>query len=132
MEPVISGADNFLTLRAATVTPFDVGVWKKVPERQLAGQVEAVLRRIAWLYEHDSELDSYHLARTRLRTLLHGRMAPYGPVEHVVEYLKAKDLTPELCRSLREFQANLCEEMSGQPGQHAIATAVPAHAALAR
>jgi hypothetical protein len=92
MEPAIPGPDGFLTSRgdphyaahlrlndylhseekrAGTVTPFDVGVWKRVPKRQLAGQVEAVLRRIAWLYEHDSELDNGHLARTRLRTLLH-------------------------------------------------------------
>jgi hypothetical protein len=87
--------------------------------------------------QHDAELENAHLARLRLATLLRvlysnripytesdllilldlttpllGRIAPYGPVEGVIEYLKANDLTPELCRSLRDFQANLRGEMS--------------------
>ena len=82
-------------------------------------------------------LENAHLARLRLGTLLRvlytikapyteldlgtlldlttpllGRIAPYGPVERVVEYLDNHDLTPELCRSLRSFQSNLREEMS--------------------
>jgi hypothetical protein len=41
-----------------------------------------------------------------------GRIAPYGPVERTIEYLQNNDLTPELCRALHHFQANLREEMS--------------------
>jgi hypothetical protein len=91
MEPAIPGPDGFLTSRddphyaahlrlndylhteekrAGTLTPFDVGVWRRIPKKQIAGQVEAVLRPIVWLYEHDSELDNGHLAPTRLTTLL--------------------------------------------------------------
>jgi len=118
-------------------TPFDVAIWRKLAKRGLAPQIQATLERLKWLSDHDSELPNAHVARLRLaalsrvlytikapytepelRTLLDrtvpllGAIEPYGPVERVVEYLKANDLTPELCRSLREFQANLCEEMS--------------------
>ena len=118
-------------------TPFDVAVWRKLAKRNFADYVQAVLRRLAWLDEHDAELVNAHLARLRLTTLLRvlysikvpytepdlralldltvpllGRIAPYGPVECVVEYLKSNDLTPGLCRSLRDFQAHLREEMS--------------------
>jgi hypothetical protein len=118
-------------------TPFDVAMWRKLAKRHLADQIQAVLVRLAWLDAHDAELENAHLARRHLRTLLHvlysikapytepelralldltapllGRIAPYGPVERVVEYLKSNDLTPELCRSLCEFQGNLHEEMS--------------------
>jgi site-specific recombinase XerC len=41
-----------------------------------------------------------------------GRIAPYGPVERTIEYVQNNDLTSELCRALRDFQANLREEMS--------------------
>jgi hypothetical protein len=89
-------------------------------------QVRAVLERLAWLDQHDAELENAHVARMRLATLLRvlygikipytepdlrillelttpllGRIAPYGPVERVMEYLKANDLTKELCRALR-------------------------------
>jgi hypothetical protein len=118
-------------------TPFDVAIWRKLAKRHFADQIQAVLRRLAWLDAHDAELENAHLARMRLTTLLRvlysikapytepelralldltapllGRIAPYGPVECVVEYLKSNDLTPELCRSLREFQGSLREEMS--------------------
>lgn len=158
MEPAIPGPDGFLLspndpLHAAHVRlndyllaeeqrnpalmPFDVAIWQKLPKRQLVDQVRAVLERLAWLDQHDAELENAHLARLRLATLLRvlysnkipytesdlrmlfdlttpllGRIAPYGPVERVVEYLKTNDLTPELCRTLRNFQANLREEMS--------------------
>ena len=116
---------------------FDMSVWRKLPKGQLAGQIEATLRRLRWLDQHDAELENAHLARLRLAGLLRalytlkapyrerdlrafldltvpllGRIAPYGPVEHVGLYVQSNDLTPELCASLREFQANLREEMS--------------------
>ena len=158
MEPAIPGPDGFLLspndpLHAAhvhvndyllaeeqrnpTLIPFDVAIWRKLPKRQLVDQIRAVLERLAWLDQHDAELENAHLARRRLATLLRvlyrnkipcteldlrilldlttpllGRIAPFGPVELVMEYLKTNDLTPELCRTLRNFQANLREEMS--------------------
>jgi len=158
MEPAIPGPDGFLLspndpLHAAhvrlndyllaeeqrnpTFIPFDVAIWRKLPKRQLVDQIRAVLERLAWLDQHDAELENAHLARLRLATLLRvlyrnkipyteldlrilldlttpllGRIAPFGPVELVMEYLKTNDLTPELCRTLRNFQANLREEMS--------------------
>ncbi len=117
--------------------PFDVAIWRKVPKRGFADQIQAVLLRLAWLNLHDAELENAHLSRIRLTTLLRvlysikapctepdlrklldltvpllGRIAPYGPVERVVEYIQSNDLTAELCRSLHGFQANLREEMS--------------------
>ena len=117
--------------------PFDTAIWRKLPKRLLADQIAAVLHRLAWLDQHDAELENAHLARTRLATLLRvlygikapyterdlrtlldltvpllGRIAPYGPVECAGEYLKSHDLTPELCSSLRRFQSSLREEMS--------------------
>src|SRR5579862_3836884 len=93
--------------------PFDVAVWRKLPKRVLADQIAATLQRITWLDQHDDELQNAHLARMRLTTLLRvlysikapftdvnlrtlldlsvpllGRIAPYGPVELVVDYLK--------------------------------------------
>jgi hypothetical protein len=124
-------------LRDPARTPLDLAMWRKLPKRQLVDQVQAVLQRLTWLDQHDAELENAHLARMRLVTLLRvlysikipyaepdlrglldltspllGRIAPYGPVERVIEYLKDHDLTPELCRALRNFQANLREEMS--------------------
>jgi hypothetical protein len=118
-------------------TPFNMTPWRKIPARALLQQVEAILRRLAWLDTHDAELETAHLARTRLATLLRhlhktttsypepelcrlldlttallGRIEPYGPVERVVGYLKDRDLTPGLCAALRRFQSNLREEMS--------------------
>lgn len=117
--------------------PFDMSVWRKLPKREIAGQIEGTLRRLRWLDQHDAELENAHLARLRLggllralytmkapyterdlRTLLDltvpllGRIGPYGPVEHVGTYLQGNDLTLELCASLRRFQSNLREEMS--------------------
>lgn len=97
----------------------------------------SVLVRLRWLDEHDRELDEAHKSRIRLRTLLRvlysikadfnepeliavihattpllGQIVPYGPIERVTEYLRRNDLTPELCHSIRGFQAELREEMS--------------------
>jgi len=127
----------FAEEQRAPNAPFAVAIWRKLPKRFLAEQIQAALRRLLWLDQHDAELETAHIARTRLKTLLRvlyaikasftepelralldqtipllGRIAPYGPVEQVVEYLKQNGLTPELCRSLREFQAHLREEMS--------------------
>ena len=143
--------------RNPAFTSFDVAIWRKLPKRHLVDQVRAVLERFAWLDQHDAELENAHLARLRLATLLRvlhgnkipyiesdlrtlldlttpllGRIAPYGPVERVVEYLKTNDLTPELCRTLRNFQANLREQDVHQPGQHAVASPATAYAALVR
>src|SRR5262249_43153365 len=121
----------------ASTDPFDVTIWRKLPKAKIPDHVEAVLHRLAWLDQHDAELENAHIARIRLTTLLRvlyslkipytepqlrrlldltvpllGRIAPYGPVERVVEYIASHDLTPELCRSLRQFQSNLREEMS--------------------
>ena len=52
------------------------------------------------------------IAVTDATTALLGRVAPYGPVERVTDYLKERDLTPELCRSIRAFQSRLRDEMS--------------------
>jgi len=158
MEPTIPGPDGFLLSpndpvhgaqlrlndyllgeeqRNSAVTPFEISTWRKLPKRQLVDQVRAVLECLAWLNQHDAELENAHVARMRLATLLRvlysikvpytesdlrmllelttpllGRIAPYGPVERVMEYLKANDLTQELCRALRQFQASLREEMS--------------------
>jgi hypothetical protein len=115
-----------------------VAIWRKLPKRELINQVQALLERFAWLDQHDAQLENAHLARLRLATLLHvlyrlkipytesdlrmllelttpllGRIAPYGPVERVMEYLKSNHLTPELCRALRQFQESL------QPGRSA-------------
>jgi len=123
--------------RDAARTPFDLTTWKKLPKRELVPQTQAVLKRLAWLDQHDAELENGHLSRRRLLVLLDviykikapftepdlcalldqttpllGRITPYGPVDRVQEYLKSNDLTPDLCEFLRRFQANLREEMS--------------------
>jgi len=140
MEQPVPGPDGFLPERGepllaahlrindylfaeeqrAPNAPFDIAIWRKLPKRFLAEQIQATLRRLLGLDQHDAELETAHIARTRLETLLRvlyaikdpftepelralgqtipllGRIAPYGPVEHVVEYLKQNDLTPEL------------------------------------
>jgi hypothetical protein len=121
----------------------DVKIWRKLPKPVVAEQVEAVLRRLTWLDAHDAELENAHVSRKRLIALLRvlytlkapysepelrklldltvgllGRIAPYGPVELVGIYQASNDLTPELCASLRRFQAALREEMSS--GQAAM------------
>lgn len=132
--------------RADARTPFDVAPWKKLSKRDLPGQIQAVLKRLAWLDRHDAELENAHLARIRLSELLGvlytfkfpsteqdlialldlttpllGRIAPYGPVEEVVTYVKENDLTAGLCRALRDFRDHLRDEMStGQAAMQSL------------
>ena len=119
-------------------TAIDAGPWRKLPKRELPSLTLAVLSRMLWLDQHDAELDTAHLSRMRLVRLLRvlytikaqfsepeliaivdlttpllHRIAPFGPVERVGEYLKTNDLTPELCRALRVFQTALRDENSG-------------------
>lgn len=123
--------------RKAAVEPFDMSTWRKLPKRELSSQTLSILQRLKWLDVHDAELQNAHVARLRLATLLRvlykikapytepdlvvlldstsvllGRISPYGPVDRVMEYVKTNDLTPDLCRALRTFQANLRQEMS--------------------
>jgi len=111
--------------------------WKKLPKRQTIDMIEAVLRRFTWLREHDAELTDGHISRIKLVKLLRvfysrklpcterdlrmmldltvplfDSIAPDGPVDYVMEYLKDNDLTPELCNSLHYFQENLIEQGS--------------------
>jgi len=90
--------------------------WKKVPKRQAIDLIEAVLRRLIWLHEHDLEFSDAHLARLRFVKLLRvlytrklpctetdlrmmldltvpllDSIAPDGPVDYVMEYLKESD-----------------------------------------
>src|SRR5438105_782056 len=105
MELSIPGPDGFLLspddpLRAAhmrlndylladeqrqSTSPFDVATWRKVPKRELAKQIQAVLERLTWLDQHDAELETAHLSRIRLATLL-----------RVLYTLKAAYTEPEL------------------------------------
>lgn len=112
----------------------DLSKWKKLPKRQIIDLIEAILRRYSWLQEHDAELRDAHVARLKLIKLLRvfytkklpcseldlrmmldltvpllDHIAPDGPVDYVMEYIKDNDLTPELCNSLRNFQTNLQE-----------------------
>ncbi len=112
----------------------DLAKLKKLAKRQAIDLIEAILRRLAWLYQHDAELETAHVSRLRLLQLLRvlytrklpctepdlrmmldltvpllDAIAPDGPVDYVMEYLKQSDLTPELCASLRNFQASLSD-----------------------
>jgi hypothetical protein len=123
--------------REAAGVKFDVRPWRKLRPPEIVRHVEAILERLRWLDQHDSELEGAHLARQRLATLLRtfhtikasygetelcrlldlttallGRIEPYGPVERVVKYLETHDLSPELTGALRDFQANIRVEMS--------------------
>src|SRR5687768_7897484 len=44
--------------------------WKKLSKRHTIGLIEAVLRRLTWLHEHDAELNDAHLSRLKLVKLL--------------------------------------------------------------
>jgi hypothetical protein len=109
--------------------------YKKLPKRQIIELIELILKRYAWLREHDAELPDAHVARLKLVKLLPvlysvkklpsteadlrmmldlstpllNYIPPDGPVDHVMEYIKDNDLTPELCQSLHNFQSNLRE-----------------------
>ena len=115
----------------------NISKWKKFPKRQQVDLVAAALVRITWLRDHRGEMENAGASSDRFRRVLRqlyaakipftaedlralleltipllGTIEPYGPAEQVTEYLKKNDLTPELCQALREFQANLREEMS--------------------
>jgi hypothetical protein len=123
---------------AEPVTDFERFVpdskWKKLPKRQSIELIEAVLQRLNWLFEHDAELRDAHFARLKLIKLLRqlytrklpcnetdlrmmlqltvpllDHISPDGPVDYVMEYIKENDLSPDLCSSLHNFQANLLE-----------------------
>src|SRR5262245_1972599 len=108
--------------------------WKKLPKRQTIDLIEAVLQRLNWLVEHDADLRDAHFSRLKLIKLLPqlysrklpctetdlqmmlgltvpllDHIAPNGPVDYVMEYIKENDLTPELCSLLHHFQENLRE-----------------------
>ena len=113
----------------------DLSKWKKLKKRQIIDLIEASLKRYIWLREHDAEIPDAHLQRLKLVDLLRAlhtvkklpyteadlrrmldlttpllnHIPPDGPVDHVMEYVKEHDLTPELCQSLHNFQANLRE-----------------------
>lgn len=118
--------------------PLDMAAWKKMPKRRVLEHIEAILRRLAWLYEHDRQLPAGHVARARLIRLLRTlhamtlpateadlclmldlttplleHIAPDGPVEHVMRYLKTHDLTENLSQSLRRFDAEVRTDVSG-------------------
>jgi hypothetical protein len=101
----------------------------------LGPEAGAWLDRVDWLREHDAELRDAHLERIKLVDLLRtlhtvkklpcteadlrmmldlttpllDYIEPDGPVDRVMEYVQENDLTPELCQSLHNFQANLRE-----------------------
>jgi hypothetical protein len=113
----------------------DLSKWKKLKKRQIIDLIEAILKRYTWLREHDAELRDAHLERIKLVDLLRtlhtvkklpcteadlrmmldltspllDYIEPDGPVDRVMEYVQENDLTPELCQSLHNFQANLRE-----------------------
>ena len=113
----------------------DLSKWKKLKKRQIIDLIEAILKRYAWLREHDAEISNAHFDRLKLldlhRTLHTVKKLPYteadlramldsttplldhippdGPIDHVMEYVQENDLTPELCQSLHNFQDNLRE-----------------------
>ncbi|HEX6717964.1 MAG TPA: hypothetical protein VF088_12675 [Pyrinomonadaceae bacterium] len=116
----------------------ELSKWKKLPKRQIIDLIEGILRLYAWLREHDAELPDAHIARMKLvqllrvlytvkklpcteadlRTMLDltvpllDHISAEGLLDHVMEYIKENDLTPELCNSLREFQTHLTPQCS--------------------
>jgi len=111
----------------------DLSKWKKLKKPQIINLIEASLKRYAWLREHDAEVRDAHQQRLKLVDLLRtlytvkklpcneadlrmildltvpllDYIAPDGPVDYVMEYIKDNDLTPELAVSLHNFQNNL-------------------------
>src|SRR3954452_24270678 len=116
----------------------DFSKWKKLKKRQIVDLILETLRRYTWLREHDEELPDAHIARLNLKRLLQalhtvkklpcaeadlrtmldltvpllGHISAEGPLDHVMEYIKTNDLTPELCHSLHEFQTHLTAQCS--------------------
>ena len=108
--------------------------WKKLPKRQSIDLIEAILQRLKWLRDNDTQIRAAHLFRLKLVKLLRvlytrklpctetdlrmmldltlpllNDISPDGPIDYVMEYIKQEDLTPELCYSLHRFQDNLVE-----------------------
>ena len=108
--------------------------WKKLSKRQSIDLIEAILHRLKWLRDNDAQISAAHVFRLKLVRLLRvlytrklpcaesdlrmmldltvpllNDIAPDGPVDYVMEYIKQNDLTPELCQSLHHFQDNLVE-----------------------
>ena len=48
----------------------DLSKWKKLPKPQIIDLIEAILKRLNWLYAHDAELSHAHVARIKLVKLL--------------------------------------------------------------
>src|SRR4051794_39473452 len=71
--------------RDPSSAPIDAGPWRKLQKRELPGLTLAVLRRLFWLDQHDAELETAHLSRTRLVKLL-----------RVLYAIKAQFSEPEL------------------------------------
>lgn len=116
----------------------DLARFKKLPKRQIIDLIRAILTHYAWLREHDAEIRDAHEQRLKLVALLRtlyttkklpcteadlrmmldltapllDYIAPDGPVDYVMEYIKDHDLTPELAASLHDFQENLKESGS--------------------
>ena len=116
----------------------DLSKWKRLKKRQIVDLILETLGRYTWLREHDHELPDAHMARLNLRRLLLGlhtvkklpcteadlrtmldltvpllgAISAEGPLDHVMEYIKTNDLTPELCHSLHEFQTHLTPQCS--------------------
>jgi hypothetical protein len=121
--------------RSASDRSPDLSKWKKLKKRQIIDLIETTLKRYAWLREHDGEIRNAHEERLKLVDLLRtlhtvkklpcteadlrmmldlttpllDYIEPDGPVDRVMEYVQENDLTPELCQSLHNFQANLRE-----------------------
>ena len=112
--------------------------WKKLPKREVVRHVEAILRRLAWLIDNDRELETGHVSRLRLIHLLRvfhsmklprnadqlsvlfdltspllTHIAPEGPVECTLEFLKTGELTAELSGSIRRFHSAMDAEQPG-------------------
>jgi len=111
----------------------DISKWKKLKKSLIVNLIIEALRRYTWLREHDAELPDAHIARLKLKRLLlglhtvkklpcteadlrmmldltvplMGSISAEGPLDHVMEYIRTNDLTPELCHSLHEFQTHL-------------------------
>ena len=102
-------------------TAADMSTWKKLPKRQVPDHVEGVhltrprlLRLLRALYKMklpSTERDLCMMLDLTAPLLEH--IAPDGPVEYVTEYLKKHDLTDDLCRALRTFNANVRTDVSG-------------------
>lgn len=85
----------FAEEQRAPNAPFAVAIWRKLPKRFLVEQIQAALRRLLWLDQHDAELETAHIARARLKTLLRVLYAIKAPfTEPELRALLARLPTP--------------------------------------